>query len=204
MATHDVFYPLILAELPGCPLPLVRSTINRAAKQFCDRSKAWTETLDPVPVRAGVTEYEIEAPTDALLGVLTSVKLDGRKLDPSVEGRAADWGNDGEPTRYAMPVIGLIELDRAPTKSGLLTLRAVLMPSLSAETLPDVLADRYFEAIGEGAKSLLKRMPNQPWSDPAGAQLAEITFNTKTDEARIEVDFGFVQGSMRVTPRAFG
>lgn len=207
MATHDVFYPLLLAELPGCPLPLVKQTINRAARDFCRDSMAWQEDIDAVVLRPGVWRYELGLPSDAQIALVQTAKIGTRDLTPAIDARGAiNWGAaQGEPSRYAvLPNWIEIAVDPTPIQAATLRLAAVLAPTLEAATLPDVLADRHFDAIAEGVKARLMAMANKTWSDPAGAQLAAAAFAKAKTDARIEAAYGRVIGSLSVTPRPFG
>lgn len=206
MAKHDDFYPLILAEIPACPLMMVKNAITRAAMDFCRSSIVWRETLDPIAIKQGVDLYDLDLPTDSMLVVVMSAKMGGITLTTVSKPSSVRWPDEGQPYAYSMPSHQAIQVHPMPYRDedDPLVLEVALMPTLTAGTLPDILADRYFEAIGEGAKSILKRMPNQPWTDVQGAMFAQQIFSVRTSEARIEREFGNVRGSMQVTPRAFG
>lgn len=206
MAKHEALFPLILVELPGCPDLTIRTAINRAAIEFCRKSKAWIEPLDPVGLTPGQAEYEIDLPAGSALVVIEEARIGDRVLTPAIEAQIhGSWGRgDGDPTSYACRTNGLLLLDKRPVERGAVSLTAALSPTLSATSLPDLLVDRHYEAICEGAKAILKRIPGQAWSDPAGAAAAYSLFADKTAEARIHVEHGFARGSMRVTARAFG
>lgn len=207
MAKHEDLYPLILVEAPGCPLPLVQHALNRAAIDFCRLSLAWQEELDAIALRPGVWRYDLDAPAQAQIVVLQSVKLGTRDLVGVADARnATNWGvASGEPVRYGLlPGWNEIAVDPAPAEAASLTLTAALAPNLTATSLPDLLVDRHFEAISEGAKAVLKRMPNQAWSDPATAQLHAAVAAKGAHDARVANEYGRVVGSLSVTPRRFG
>lgn len=207
MPKHDALYPLILAEVPGCPLMTVKTALNRAAADFCTGSLAWQEDLDPIFVAAGIAEYDLDVPAGSQLVVIREgeVKLNGRKLLPIKAPAAIDPAVTGLPSHYAQRDYGALLLYPKPTEAaGSLTVRAVLKPTLTATTLPDILIDRYYEAVTEGAKAFLKRMPNQPWTDPPGAATAYALHSRRTAEARVSAEMGLVAGSMQMKPRAYG
>lgn len=205
MAQHDALYPLILAETPGCPLPMVRTAINRAAADFCTNSLAWQADLSVIPVTAGVAQYSLLLPDDADLVVIRegAARLSGRKLK-SLDYSLIVPGVTGLPTHIAQASYGAVVLYPEPTDSAVLTIRATLKPTITALSLPEDLVSRYHEAISEGAKAILKRMPNQPWSDPQGAATAYALHTKRTAEARISVEMGRMGGSMQMKPRAYG
>lgn len=207
MAKHDVLYPLILAEMPGCPLPTVRLMLNRAGIELCERGRAWQPEMEPISVVPGRWRYEVDLPPGARIAVIDSVRLDGRPLNGLNDSRnAQQWGRiAGPPMRYAL-LPGWVEigLDPEPVQIGTLTMSASLLPTLDAAELPDDLVSRNFEALAEGAKAFLKRMPNQPWSDPGGAVASYQLFQRHIDTARIAAEYGRTAGSLSVKPRPFG
>lgn len=206
MAKHDDFYSLMLAEMPGCPLVMVKSALTRSALDFCRLSMAWQEDLDPIQVKAGVAQYELDLPSGALLVVVTEARIGSVALATVSKPEADRWRDEGQPFAYSMPSHTVMELYPQPHEDGTdpLVVQVALSPTLDATTLPDILAERYFEAVAEGAKAILKRMPNQPWTDIQGAVFAQQISAVRTAEARIEREFGRVRGDMAVTPRAFG
>lgn len=208
MAALDNLYPLIVAEVMGCPSITIDSAILRAAVEFCEKSTAWRELLNPITLQDGVAEYPLPIPSDARLVVIREreVRLNGQVLTPVMNPALLSPTATGVPTHYAQRGHDVLILYPIPSSADGMTLTvfAVLAPKLSASTLPDILADRYYEAISEGAKAILKRMPNQPWSDPARAADHYRLFQTKTAEARIEFEHGLVAGSLTVKPRPFG
>lgn len=207
MASHEDIYPLILAEAPGCPLPLVDLNINRAAREFCEKSATWVEDLDAITTKAGTWLYDLDVPNEAALLAVLNVRMATADLCPSASIRdPLRWDSASGPPR----IYGLRQASRElmlyPTPVGEepLWVRVQLQPTLNANSLTDILVDRYAEALAEGVKSLIKRMPNQPWSDPAGAQLSYQLFQQHISSARIDAEIGSVAQSLSVTPRAFG
>lgn len=208
MASHESLYPLITIEAMGCPAMAIDTAINRAAAEFCAGSLAWQEDLDAIYLSNGVAEYDLDLPRGSQLVVIRAgeVKIGGRALIAHMAPERIDPSVTGNPSHYYQRGYGSIALYPKPADSAgqMLTVRAVLKPTLTTTTLPDVLVDRYYEAIAEGAKAILKRIPNQPWSDPAGAGPAYQLFKQKTAEARISSEHGNVAGSMKVRPRRYG
>ena len=208
MASIETLHPMIAPEVMGCPSIVIDNAVLRAAVEFCEKSTAWRVLLDPIPLVDGTAEYALPLPADSRLVVIREkeVKLGGHALMPVSDPAILSQTRTGVPSHYYQRTHGAVVLYPTPASAdGLaLTIFAVLAPKLSATTLPDILTDRYYEAISEGAKGILKRMPNQPWSDPARAADHYRLFQVKTAEARIEFEHGLVAGSMTITPRSFG
>jgi len=208
MAALETFYPMIAPEVLGCPSIAIDSAIIRAAAEFCEKSTAWREMLASMTLIDGIAQYALTLPADSRLVVIREreVRLNGQVLTPVSNPALLSPTATGVPTHYAQRGHDVLILYPIPSSADGMTLTvfAVLAPKLSASTLPDILADRYYEAISEGAKAILKRMPNQPWSDPARAADHYALFKTKTAEARIDFEYGLVAGSLTVKPRPFG
>jgi hypothetical protein len=197
MAKHEAVYPLILPEAPGCPDPTVDTAINRACWEFCEGSLAWQEPLDEISVKAGTDTYEFDIPSGSVLVVLTRVALNGVGIEPIGVGNPRSFG-------YSMPTWLEVRLHPAPSNDSILTMTAALKPVLNTTSLPEILTARYADAIAEGAKSYLKRMPGQAWSDPGGATASYQVFKQLTVAARISSEAGRMRGNMSVRPRVFG
>ena len=208
MAAFSAFYPMVAPDVMGCPSIVMDSAILRAAIEFCEKSTAWRQMLASMTLIDGIAQYALTLPADSRLVVIREreVRLNGQVLTPVSNPALLSPTATGVPTHYAQRGHDVLILYPIPSSADGMTLTvfAVLAPKLSATTLPDILADRYYEAISEGAKAILKRMPNQPWSDAARAADHYRLFQTKTAEARIEFEYGLVAGSMTVKPRPFG
>ena len=204
----DALYPLIAPEVLGCPSIAIDNAIVRAAAEFCEKSTAWREQLPDITVTDGVAEYALTLPAGSRLVVIREreAKLNGKPLLPMQNAAQIRPEQVGIPSQYAQRGHGAVILYPTPANATgqVLSIYAVLAPTLTATSLPAVLVDRYYEAISEGAKAILKRMPNQPWSDPARAADHYRLFQVKTAEARIDFEHGLVAGSITVKPRVFG
>lgn len=208
MAALSALHPLVAPEVMGCPSIVIESAVLRAAIEFCEKSTAWRELLDPITLQDGVAEYVLPLPAGSRLVVIREreARLNGQILTPIMNPALMSPTATGVPSHYAQRGHDSVILHPTPSSADgmTLTIFAVLAPKLSATTLPDILTDRYYEAISEGAKAILKRAPNQPWADPARAADHYRLFQVKTAEARIEFEHGLVAGSMTVKPRPFG
>jgi len=204
----EALYPLIVPEVMGCPSIAIDSAIIRAAAEFCEKSTAWREQLAPITVQDGTAEYALTLPAGSRLVVIRKgeAKLNGKALDTIQNAADIRPERTGVPSSYAQRGHGAVILYPTPANATgqILAIYAVLAPTLTATSLPSLLLDRYYEAISEGAKAILKRMPNQPWGDPARAADHYRLFQVKTAEARIEQEHGLVAGNLTVKPRAFG
>ena len=63
MATFDSLVKEILPYVPGCPETLVKSNLRAATIEFCEKSKAYVQDLDPITTSSGIYEYDFDQPT---------------------------------------------------------------------------------------------------------------------------------------------
>ena len=204
----DALYPLIVPEVMGCPSITIDSAIIRAAAEFCEKSTAWREQLPDITLVDGTAEYTLTLPAGSRLVVIREreAKLNGKPLSSVQNAAQISPEYVGIPSHYAQRGFNSVILSPTPANATgqVLSIYAALAPTLTATSLPAVLIDRYYEAISDGAKAILKRMPNQPWSDAARAADHYQLFKQKTAEARIQQEHGLVAGNLSVRPRAFG
>lgn len=201
------FYPYILPECMGAPIPLVDSAILRATREFCTHSTAWRVDLDPVPLANSISDYDLDLPTGSQLVVILDVKLDGTPLWP-IEGTDGIevTGSTSQP-RYTQQTLDQIHL--TPEPAGLatgaaLSVRAALKPTLDATSIEDFLFDEYVEDLARGAKAILKRIGGKAWTDINGGEADYAQFKQAYHGARIRAEQGSVRSSLRARPVKFG
>lgn len=208
----DPILPFVLPEVPGCPDPLARAHVLLAAMQFCRESRAWNEFQDPITLQAGVSEYDLDTPSDGITLSILGVWIGPLELKPvsmhQLQDKLPQWrtlqGN--EPVFYnAAQDFGSISVYPTPNASGMqMLVQAYYQPKITSTTLPDFIGDRYLEAIAAGAKARLMTMPGVPWSNNGLAAVYKQAFDDAVSAARIEQDHGRTPGTLTVRPRAFG
>lgn len=199
----DAFFPMVLPDVIGCPDPMLQQQIMMAAHHFCTETGVWSEIQDPIKLQAGVTEYEIDAPSkDAYVARVSGVWLNNLKLEPEQLKKPKVEGV--KPTGYhTSRARSTITLNGSPLAGDILVVRAVYAPSLQSKNLPDFLMERYADAIASGAKHRLMAMPGKDWSNPSISQFYRTQYDGALTDARIEMERGSVPGSLRVKPRPF-
>ena len=208
----DSFFPYVLPEVIGCPEPMLKMQLLLSASEFCRETLAWTEQQDSTPLANGVSDYELEMPSQAYALTVRDVWLGGRRLRPmtmhALQDVMPNWATaeSNEPIYYNASVErGSIRVFPVPANViGSLSIRASFIPIMTATTLPDFLASRHMEVIAAGAKSRLMLMNGAPWSNPAmGAYYRQLA-NDGIVSARVEEAHDRVPGSVTVRPRSFG
>jgi len=203
----DAFKPLVLAEVIGCPDPLLNQAILMAAAQLCRESMAWTEFQDPIRLVDGVSDYGIDVPTGANLLTVRDVWVGNRRLEARVSQLIVPGEQSSVPMYYNMArdrsLLSVFPMPMA-SNGATLSVRACYFPLPTATTLPDFLGQDYMDAIASGAKARLMMMPNVPWSNPNLGDYYRNNFDASLIEARIEEMHDRAPGRLTVQPRSFG
>lgn len=207
------FHPFVATEVIGCPDPTINQALLLTAIEFCRETKAWTEIQEPIPLEGGAFEYEMDAPTGALVQTVRDVWIGSRRLTPitmaGLQNVMPDWATaqGSEPSHYSMagelPLLRVYPIP-ANTTGQALVVRASYVPKTNATTLPDFLGQRHIEGVASGAKARLMAMPGTPWSNPELASYYRAMYDQSILNARIEEAHDRVPGTIRVQPRSFG
>jgi hypothetical protein len=200
MTAWSAFFPDVLVDVPGAPEPIVTAHLVRAARKLCRRAQVWLVWLDPVTT-TGVdyAEYDIELPTGATLFQLYKTTLDGRDY-PTISHRV----KKNDVTLYDDAQKGLVSSDMVSfimppgTAAGSkVQIQAVLMPSVSATTIPDLIYERYLECIAAGAKASLMQLPDTTFYKPNDAAIEEARFEQGINKASLDTFRGMTKNVPR-------
>lgn len=206
------FLRYLVPELRGCPDEMLRAAIIEVVQELCREGKVWRELQDPTPLMTGVRDYAPDVPAGARITKVSEAFCGGRELPLLTLGDLARRMPDWQTARGSSPafgvgandwgVINVYPLPVEPTES--LTFRAEFEPLDNATALPDLLLQRYREAIKCGVKGSCMAMPNTPWSNPQLAIYWRDKFEGHISDAKIQMIHERNDGSIRVAPRAFG
>ena len=200
MKAWSSFYPDLLMHVPGCPDILADQALCRSAREFFQRTFAWQEWLDPITTSSTTREYDMDAPMDSVILRIERATLDGNPFDVQSIRTL-----DKDPTVHTFNKPGLATLDRQQivltqeiSDSSVLRIQVSLMPTTSADGLPNAFFEQYMEEIIHGAKYRLMAMTGEKFGNPELAALARGEFergiNTKAVTAW--------RGNTGKTPRA--
>jgi hypothetical protein len=211
MAAWAKWFPDVLPHVPGCPAPVVRHELRRAAQSLLQVSRAWQAELTPIAITAGTADYAIAPsnPTQQQIVRIEAAWLDGQRLSPMTPdqldtGGLDDWRErTGAPTGYLQLTPGQVTLYPKPITNATtgLKLRVSLMPADTATLIPDDLALQYSDEIQLGAKGRLMMMPGKPWTnfDLAGTYLS--AFSSATNTAMSRAARALVGGRIEARPK---
>ena len=209
MKLLSAFYSRILPYLPGCSEPMVDQVLVSAAIEFAEKSLVLRQNLDSFKTSAGVVQYDLDPPTKYHeISRVMGVTVDGEELQP---GLFEAIRND-MPTGQAKPIgfysdrtDNSFTLMLSPPPDGAYTVVVAvnIRPTRDATQLDDDLYDIWVDPIVSNAIARAMQIPDQPFTNFAQAQYLLDSAARKTNNSRIEGNYGMVRGSMRVRARPF-
>lgn len=196
------FLPDIYLEAQGCPEDVALNALRHALREFCERTHAWQEEIDPIALSAGVRAYPIDPPPGAELVVVMRARYDAIQIPIYTPIDMDDQFPLWKTIVGGVVVAVVVEKSSvsvyptpAENDARTLNLRAALRPSMNADTVPDEL-DRWREGIASGALARLKIVGGVPWSDREGAPVYRARFINSIYDARGTVLSGSSSGGM--------
>ena len=207
--TLETFYPLLVLEVPGCPLVLAKKQLVESAIDFCERSKVWLETQAAYAIAANNADYAFTTTTAGIVDSIRSANWNGVPIDPLTREwcdiYTPGWRPGVTPVITSPTPVGVTQINTTnfrlvytPSSSGSLVLEVAYKPTRTATVLPDILYDEYEEAIVCGALARLLVMNNTPWRNPEQAAIHAARFKEAYEGANLRQSKGFGRASLRV------
>jgi hypothetical protein len=198
--TFDDMLPDLLVEVDGCPEVTAISHLRKAARAFCESTHVWTVTLDPFNTAAATAAYTLALPAASSVVRLARVNVGDEKGVEILDLEEAKAELDcGRQRTFAWWDAGQLHIGPTPTRVLPVSVQLSLKPSLSADGVPDWLAEDHAETIREGAKATLFAMPRKDWTDLAAANIAAGESASDTNAAAINKTKGRARTRSRRT-----
>lgn len=189
MAALQDFERHVLPFVAGAPTPAVEDAVLDACIEFCKGTRLLRRIGDPLNIRAGRFEYELDAPDqDSQIVRIMTVWLQGRPLKsltrPQVDALYPDgWValTTGVPSRIehfhapAPDTFRLVPALDIDLPRGMVA-EVAYAPSRSATEVPDRLLNEYAEEIASGAIARLHTHASAPYADASRAATYSTIF----------------------------
>lgn len=195
----------IRIEIPDAAEQIIEYNLRRAIIDFCRISHYWHEDVGPVNVIEGFDRYDLVSSGYTRIGTVIEVTT-------NLEGRDITLTNTKDPNieyRYQRPSpfeIVIHPVDRL--KGAQLSVICSLIPVVyqgSFEVSEEVII-RHHDALCDGAKGRLFRIPGKPWTNDREAVLCERRFNQAAKRGLREQARGYDDkddGGKPYKPRSF-
>lgn len=209
MKLWEAFMPYILPECPGLTEMLAEQQVKQTAREFFTKSRVIVERLDPVILAAGQRTYDLYSESTKMNVIQVQgvwLNSDRRLVETTLDDLAMrDWHTQqGEPTHYVVEQLGTVSLYKTPqTSGGVLTISAVLAPSMSSLGISDSLFERHAIHIAVGTKAALMAMPGMSWTNPPLSQYYQSLYARDLNETRIDGKRQYGRANQSVKLRSF-
>jgi hypothetical protein len=191
MATNwEKFYPYIQPYVPGCPEVVIDTHVQEAAEEFCARSEVWRADLETIKAVKNSADYELDAPTGALIENVLFLYADGKLLSQVHDGNfRAPLTSTGEPLTGRPSMFSIfgdtsVRLYPTPDNTYNITGLVVLKPSLRSSGVEDFIFNTHGRSIAVGAVARLAGIPGKEWTNPDVAYSHMSEFQRKTCAAK--------------------
>lgn len=204
MVSYDALAPLVAAELPHCPDPVIRFALKQAAQDFFRQTELWRVECEGVET-VNEASVALELPTNTFVVATHQVYVDGKLVVQShpekVATDVASWMTKTDPKITAYWIDGPTSIRVWPinTVSATVSAYVSVAPRFELDQLPDVVVPHQ-QTLAAGALWKLQSMIGKPWSNKTAAEGNGAIFNSGMIQARIyAVRHGM--GSLRVAFR---
>ena len=191
------WYDYVLPRASGLTPEFALESIRMAAREFCDRTAALTLDGSATAIAGGTVYpitfagYELVKVWQVWYGPKKIHAMNPQQLTqdygeywPDLAGNPLCWTQDG-----VLTDIRLVPKHTGPNLP--LKWKAAVKPTLASTGLRDDFANRFHEAIGEGALSKVLGISARPWTDPGRAMACKIAFDSEIARAHAMAARGF-------------
>ena len=206
MKSWQEFMPDILPDVYGCPDPTVVLALRRVSRQFFEQTRIWRLWMDPVSIKLGVVNYDLDLEVQSELVNIERATLNGAALEvTNSEALGSGWRIQNQAYGPCVFTEDRKTFNFLPAlvTGDLVQLEVTLKPSSNAVGIVDAYFDQYAETLATGAKARLMQQPNKPYSNPNLGMLLEQQFNNAITDVNIRRAHGFSSSPLTVRPRSF-
>lgn len=213
-ASYEDFFSNILPEAPGAAEMIVANAVRNACIEFCEKSLILQRDHDPVTLKSGVVDYDLEPPKGYIVVKVMKAWLEDQQLDPlapdvvreaSVYNRLFSSYQDksSTPRFYLQKDERSISVWNPPDKdyANGLTMRVALKPTRASESIESVILEDYAETIASGALSRLMMSVGKPYTNVEMAAVHKGLFQQGINVARSRALHGQVRSNLSVKLR---
>ena len=211
MASYESLIKEILPYVPGCPDSVVESNLRAATIEFCEKTKAYVQDLDPITSISGTYEYDFGQPTGTSVHSILWMIHDGEDLDPisprSLELNYPDWRDrSSTPQVYLQKNADTFWVVPVPNSkiTNSIQLSVALKPTRTTNNISTSFSNDYRDGIIFGTLYRLLRIPSRDWSDPLAASYYLGLFGEQVAAAELRARSGDLGVKRSVQYRGVG
>lgn len=193
------FEDLVVLHVPDASSLVIEHAVRQAVVRFMRESQVAVDTCC-LKTQCGVPEYPVVLPACHALISVTGVEVDGDgfglwrdEVDPF---GGCHWNMDAH-----YPVVVLRHVPRQDDQR--VNVRYTWAIARDGCDVPDVIYQRWGEAVKWGALADLFSMPKQEWSDAHGADRAEQFYQTELRRALNARWYNYSRRPLSIAARPF-
>lgn len=214
MKTYDTFFPDVLLDVPGCPPEVAIRAIRNTVIEFCEKTLINQVTQDPISLRAGLTDYDLDAPAGYRVQKVMRAWYLGSELapvapddipspdvyNPNIAGYTPSKSTISGYTQKDSESVSFMPIPNQDAPQSI-TMRVALVPLRDSTKFDDFLYEQWGEYIACGAKARLMLTPGKPYSNQNTAAYNQARFMSGLNEARQRAIRGNVRSDLSVQMR---
>lgn len=198
----------VRASIPDIPSFVAERQLLRAARAFCQETRAWRVNIE-LSVTTTIATINLTSllPANTELIDIISMKNTGGGDPPAkttyawLDKNTSDWRSETDLNAryYLLDGNSTVRLVPTPsvTTAYLYDLRVSVKPLLTATALNDLLVNRFREELIHGAMGHLYLIPRKPWTDLNLATYHQAQFMSSWPAARAAAADEFQTGVLR-------
>ena len=205
MKYSDLFV-YVLTEVPSCPEFTAERAIRDTCIDFCARTDLYRAEPQSLVVSAGISDYELDAPTGTEPNHVKTILRAGVPLEVVTYEDAfmrTEVAERSSPKFYAQYDNRNVLIGPKPEGKETLKILYTLKPTQSSTSIPDTIGLEHRETLVSGALFRLQMMSGQPWMDGAAAGANRQLYERGVVGAIRQAKYGHSGASLSVTPREF-
>lgn len=192
------FSPYVLPYVTGCPEPVLEQHIRLAAIEFFRRTLAYRQTLEPVAADGKSVVVDLEPPSQTQIIKIKSASVNGRAFTLVGRSLGVELARHDTGDEFVFSHDGrTLSVYPLQTTNTPVDVDVALAPSITSTALDDAMASSYMQDIAQGAIASIKLLPNQPFTDPAGAMPHQALFQTRISSMAAKLARGATAAKMR-------
>ncbi|KKM84567.1 hypothetical protein LCGC14_1297860 [marine sediment metagenome] len=161
-----------LPQTPGIVRSVAMRELRLAAREFFEKSLAWTKIIDNVDATAGETDIVIDDGDDntEVIAVLSIALTAGGKYLAPVAQRPPKFEESDDPNAFFVtsnPDHIRLWPYMVNTITDFMDVTVALIPAFAATALPRQITLKYYDALVDGYLARVYKHPNKPYSAPA-------------------------------------
>lgn len=206
---YDTMVRDVIMYAPHCPETVAEYAVKMTVIDFCNRTRWWKYTSDPIDLVADENTYQIEVPNGTEPISVEAMWYQNRPIWPMGFSTRQHFQPVRLEQRQGPPVVftndNPLEVVLFPvpkdTETNALVMTTSIRPKRSATAADRDMMERWFDGLVHGALARVYAVPNQPFTSVEMATERARLYSAEVTKAKIDANKALTAASLRVQPR---